>query len=286
MKTALKLFALISFFSFLYADTDYVPQWWVGRITESIAHEADAEVIEGNYKAVNIGQLMNMAMLARAELAAKTGSAGTSIDSMVNDFINNHSQTTSHPELDVSGNYELANIGQLKYVAEKFYDRLWEIKAISPNLVKFPEGIVFLSGGTNASNHKYPWPEEPAASDPNYETEKAKNYAIANIGQVKFIFSWSIVYADANSNEVDDAWEAKYFGALVGNVNTDPNGDGISILDAYRLGLDPTKNYSDPSVSGTAAKAITYDNNSMILGIGTASLIRDDEGNVTSFGNN
>jgi hypothetical protein len=47
--------------------------------------------------------------------------------------------------------------------------------------------------------------------------------------------------ADSNANGVADAWEYLYFGGLLapGAENSDPNGNGMTLLDDYRDGVNP-----------------------------------------------
>ena len=119
-----------------------VPQWWVER---GVANEGDAAYTEENYSAANVGQLMFMASRAAAELNAKAnGGAGQAINTLVSGFA---PYNASNPD----ANYEVANIGQVKYVAKPFYDRLFEIEASYPGAVNFPAGMVFLSGGDRKS---------------------------------------------------------------------------------------------------------------------------------------
>ena len=46
---------------------------------------------------------------------------------------------------------------------------------------------------------------------------------------------------DSDSNGLPDWWELKYFGAIHNDPNADPDGDGLSNLQEYLLGTDPTK---------------------------------------------
>lgn len=55
--------------------------------------------------------------------------------------------------------------------------------------MNFPTGMVFLSGGTDAGSHKYPW---SALSENPTDSDYKENYEIANIGQIKNLFSWSL----------------------------------------------------------------------------------------------
>ena len=98
----------------------------------------------------------------------------------------------------------------------------------------------------------YPW-RDPDPSSPDYESEMDQNYMAANIGQLKYLFSWSLVGApndpdDIDSDGIKDWWEYMYFGNLstAGN-GTNYNGDGISDLEKFNNGIDPTL---PPSGSG------------------------------------
>jgi hypothetical protein len=74
--------------------------------------------------------------------------------------------------------YALANLGQLKAVAEVFYARLIELGVCSA----------------------YPW-----------QTTGAEDYALATIGQAKFLFSFDLGSVnstnDPNGNGITDWWE-------------------------------------------------------------------------------
>jgi len=45
---------------------------------------------------------------------------------------------------------------------------------------------------------------------------------------------------DSNTDGVSDRWELNYFGTLQVDLNADPDGDGLSNLQEYLLGKDPT----------------------------------------------
>ena len=184
-----------------------VPQWWIERgVATSADAERTEEAINSNYDAANVGQLMFIASRAAEELNAKVeGGAGEVIESLVNSF----------PKYDAGNpdaNYHSVNIGQVKHVAKPFYDRLWDIEKSSAGSVNFPTGMVFLSGGTDAISHKYPWnalPENPTDSDYN------ENYEIANIGQIKNLFSWSLneeflIMPDRNGDGIPDIFDTQW----------------------------------------------------------------------------
>ena len=198
------VFIFCVFFAFAHAE---VPQWWVDRgVATSADAEKTEEAINSNYDTANVGQLMFIASRAAEELNAKVeGGAGKVIESLVNSF----------PKYDANNpdaNYHLVNIGQVKYVAKPFYDRLWDIEKSSAGSVNFPTGMVFLSGGSDSSTHKYPWnalPENPTNSDYN------ENYEIANIGQIKNLFSWSLneeflIMPDRNGDGIPDIFDTQW----------------------------------------------------------------------------
>lgn len=198
------VFIFCVFFVFAHAE---LPQWWVERgVATSADAEKTEEAINSNYDAANVGQLMFIASRAAEELNAKVeGGAGEVIESLVNSF----------PKYDVDNpdaNYHSVNIGQVKYVAKPFYDRLWDIEKSNAGSVNFPTGMVFLSGGTDASTHKYPWSAmPPTPTDSDY----APNYEIANIGQIKNLFSWSLneeflIMPDRNGDGIPDIFDTQW----------------------------------------------------------------------------
>ena len=102
-------------------------------------------------------------------------------------------------------NYAPVNVGQLKNLAAHFYDRL------------------IVEGYTN----QYPWTDDPNASD----------YAIANIGQVKYLFDFELS-VDSDADGLPDWWEMAQFGNLNQTADGDFNGDGHSNINEYLAGRD------------------------------------------------
>jgi hypothetical protein len=120
-------------------------------------------------------------------------------------LINSFSNTES--------NYAPITVGQLKSLAKPFYDRL-------------------IATGNATS---YPW--SSTTSDDN-------DYAVANIGQLKAIFNFSIGGAGGSDSDADglpDSWEILYFGNISQNASGDPDGDGVTNLVEYLQGRNPTK---------------------------------------------
>jgi len=124
--------------------------WWYRR--KVLADEED-----GDYAAVNVGQLKWVATQARQEFEEKLSSgAGSNVVALVNGFVN-------------SNNYLTVNLGQLKTVAQPFYDRLWELGLTHA----YPEGV----------STQYPW---------QMSTHATNDYNAANIGQLKYLFSFEL----------------------------------------------------------------------------------------------
>jgi len=111
-----------------------------------------------------------------------------------------------------TNNYLPINIGQLKCVVSLFYERL------------------IRAGVTNA----YPW-SATAADD--------ADYAIANLGQLKNMFSF--VFPDFYSGEdsdgdgMPDVWEMYCFGSLSHTANEDTDHDGLYNLAEFWQHTDP-----------------------------------------------
>ena len=191
------------------------PAWWT---SQGVVNPAAAP---NDYAAANQGQAKNMAVGAVSELngdLAQFGGAGEALDQLAEALLSGTSAQTN--------DYAVVNLGQLKALAQPFYDRLLSLGyAAGP-----------LSSGT------YPWLSSGHA---------ANDYAVANLGQLKYLFSFDLV-ADANGNGIPDWWEQKYFpgGMFNGQPGIDPAGTvgwsngTISNLQAYQQGLNPLDFYN------------------------------------------
>jgi hypothetical protein len=144
----------------LHAQTD--PGWWTpGVIGTGTAN---------SYAPINLGQLMNLADQARIHLdteAGAAGGAGPDIENMV----------AAWPDAPATA-YSPANLGQLKAIADAFYTRL---DALGFDYQTQINNNSF--GGTWTGTPLRPWIDT---------TPAATNYAIANIGQAKLLFSWDL----------------------------------------------------------------------------------------------
>ncbi len=167
------------------------PAWWYQR------GAVDANLQANDYAPITQGQLKWMAQNASDEMEAYFG-AGSTISALIAAFSN-------------SNNYYLANLGQLKYVAQPFYDRLYEFNLTNT----FPANMPGY----------YPWGNSSTTND----------YALANIGQVKYVFSFDST-VDSDGEGLSDWQEAK-----IGTDPYDPDTDGDGIWDGWEVahGLDP-----------------------------------------------
>ena len=137
-----------------------VPSWWQNRdVTTSGATTND-------WAPAVAGQLKHLATQAEAELKAHLPhGAGAAVAATVAGFQN-------------TNNYTAINLGQLKQVAQPFYDRL------------ITEGVVT----------SYPW---------TASTTDDADHAPATLGQVKNVFAFDLTL-DTDDDGMPDWWEIHY----------------------------------------------------------------------------
>jgi len=115
-----------------------------------------------------------------------------------------------------------ANLGQLKNIASKFYDR-FEVVGFGPGEPGWPSGM------TLDSPAGYPWSVDTGPG----------NLSPANLGQAKFLFSWDLTdwaTADTDGDDLPDWWE-RFFGAF--SPTADNDGDGWTNAEEEANGDDP-----------------------------------------------
>ena len=182
------------------------PIWWVARGV------LDTNAVPDDFTAVNQGQLKWMAANAAMELESQLpDGAGSNVWALIDSFSN-------------TNNYRPVNLGQLKYVAQPFYDRLIQVGYCT----------------------NYPW---------SASTNAAKDFALANIGQMKNVFSFDAatwMTLDSDSDGIPDWWMFQNFGHATGQSNDlsgaydDADGDWSANLYEFHAGSDPHNENSTP----------------------------------------
>ena len=202
------------------------PAWWIERDVIPRLDPANAAptwstnatlcsyAVPNDFAAINQGQLKNLAARAYEELNAKLpGGAGGNLTTIYATFLNAPNTT---------GNYNAINLGQLKNLAQPFYDRLIQAAYAS----------------------SYPW--TPPVSP-------AKDYAMANIGQAKNLFSFDL---SAPAGQLPIWWQKFYFGTIGQDPNAlAPSNSGLTLLQTYLQGLNPNDFYNGKIPSESAPPA-------------------------------
>ncbi|EIQ01745.1 hypothetical protein OpiT1DRAFT_00319 [Opitutaceae bacterium TAV1] len=208
--SALLAAGLLSAFSFQFFSLfGQAPDWWTQQGVIDPAATPD------DYAAANIGQLKHIATQAAAEMNARLpGGAGEDINALVTSWQQPPAEGVTRDD------YAAVNLGQLKAVAKLFYDRL---------------AAAGYGGPPLADGQPYPWPSDASGAD---------TYALANIGQLKHVFSFSIPseppgFVDTDGNGIDDNWELAHFGHIGIDPTADPDGDGLSNLAEYLADTSP-----------------------------------------------
>lgn len=224
------------------------PAWWAERgVTTS-------GVTVNDYAAVNLGQVKQIATKAYDEMQAKLpGGAGSALTTLITSW-----SAAPAPGI-VRNDYASVNQGQLKTLAKLFYDRLAAVNYQGPPLT---------------TGQTYPW--TAATTDDN-------DYAAANIGQVKYLFSFDLTLfgADTDGDGLADNWEITHFGNLNQGAAGDPDGDGLTNLQEHQLGTNP--NNADTDGDGLPDGWEVQYGFSPFVGNGTADPDGDGSNNLQEF---
>lgn len=113
-------------------------------------------------------------------------------------------------------------IGQLKALSAPFYQRLHEVHPA------WLTGERTTNGTASAGTH-FPW---------TLTTDDDDNKSIANIGQLKAVFS--LRFESLATDGIPEAWWIEHFGRIgVSTASDDPDGDGLTNYQEYLLGTSP-----------------------------------------------
>ncbi|MEO0797487.1 MAG: Ig-like domain-containing protein [Verrucomicrobiota bacterium] len=151
-----------------------VPAWWSEYgVVDSGSDQTSDTVIGENYQLALLGQAKFMAYQAYLTMEAEEkGSAGSEIKALVEGF----STTTDD-------NYQILLLGQLKEIAKPFYDR-FEQRGYDVT----PWVVLNQSDSASADYYPYPW-KDPQTYVGN---DMDMNYQPANVGQLKYLFSFGL----------------------------------------------------------------------------------------------
>lgn len=251
-----------------------IPAWWTARDVVDAQPVAPGESghdpsvydqwMRGNYAPAVLGQAKHFAKQAYREMESQApGSAGPAMERMIHGF-------STSPE----DNYVPLLLGQLKAIAQPFYDRFAELD-YQPNGIQLHD----------PASYPYPW---------NDATPVENNYLPANVGQLKYVFSFELNRWGTGFEPwlgVPDAWKRRiaefdYYDAIseIEDVlaEDDFDGDGVDNLSEYEARTDPlAPGYSsrpialieaDP-VQGKSPLKVSFD----------ASLSYDPDGSIVGY---
>lgn len=185
------------------------PPWWDNTDDSLDALDGSGATVDQNYAPANIGQAKWMATLAHAAMEAKLpGGAGFALSDLFPE------PPPSPPASYYAEQYSTLNLGQLKFMAKPFYDRLEALRYDNRAAIE-SEVMAYLPGWS----HPYPW--DPA-------TPIAENYKPANLGQLKMVFSFD-VDAVPGADPSGEGYEPVVWTDLVGTAASYPGGAGSTL---------------------------------------------------------
>lgn len=162
-----------------------------------------------DYAALNQGQLKHLALAAREHLAESIpGGSGQALDDMIENWFAHdlstgerlvNPTTGEFVPAENSDNFAVVNLGQLKTVAQPFYDRL-------------------ITAGFATD---YPWTSAPAPAD---------DFAVANIGQAKNLFAFELTgktFKLTSSRYGHDLWLHYSTGERIKVLAFPPTGESV-----------------------------------------------------------
>lgn len=216
MRTLFRFLLAIASLSASYGQAD--PSWWTGQQTQIV----DSTKPSSNLSPLNLGQLKYTAFQAKRYFDIYVpGGAGPELAALSASLQNKGSD-----------DFSIANLGQLKSIANPFYSKLASLGYDTrQNLLNrgYPPSWV----------HATPW-------DPSTPIEE--NYLPATLGQLKMTFSFDVTnlfpFVDSDGNGLNDTWETTYLQYVGANPNGDDDLDGFTNLQEYNNGTNPADYYN------------------------------------------
>ncbi len=212
-----------------------LPAWWTASSSRIL--DTGAGSVADNFAPLNIGQLKHAVSMAYVYLNETVPGY---LPFEISDLIppappRGEPETPARSVYEewLRSNYAPANLGQLKAMAKPLYDALlflgYDTRA---NLV--------ARGYPGTWSLPYPW---------NPATPAIENYAPANIGQLKMVFSFDLSELLEFFSDVDGiprSWILEHFGSMNGfDPDGDADNDGLTNRREYELGTDPNNPDTD-----------------------------------------
>ena len=195
-------------------------------------------VPQNNHGPANIGQAKHMAKSALDALRTVLPAVADQIEA---DLVGNGKPIPSWAppanQAEKDKNHAPLLIGQLKAIADPFYTRL---HAAAPAWLEGELNENQTKDACDPSNY-FPW---------STETTDDQNKAIANIGQLKAVFSLRFEQLETDHDRLADEWEILHFLNLRFDASADPDNDGLSNLQEMTMGSDPKSEGADTDQDG------------------------------------
>ncbi len=218
----------LAFAGTVTGDPPNRPAWWTDEATRVIALGA----VENNKGPANIGQAKHMVKSALDALRPILPDVTTAIEADLMPIVDLEVEEPKTPEWLEQQKAPLL-IGQLKAISAPFYTRLHEHLLLTDHSWLEDERI---ANQTNVPNSIFPWTSEPT---------EVNNKGIANIGQLKAVFSLRFETIDSDGDGIPDITE---IANDTDPLSPDTDRDGIPDL------LDPYPgSHANPNLAATSA---------------------------------
>ena len=176
----------------------------------------------------------------------------------------------------------------MERLAEVDIEFIWEGPAGSIVKRKYPSNASYAThwvtdaaGGFPADTILYVHDYDLSLEKTGYESLYSSNVIANAAAGDSFDFGTLYLYpVDANTNQISDAWETAFFGSSV-LADADADGDGMSNMDEYVAGTDPTNGYHHlwleaiPATNGLALAWYTEPDRTYCVS-GTTNLYSND----------